>query len=94
MVVSGAITDEPGGSGVQASSAAYVVTDEYGQIQPHGTIPLGADGQYAFTVSLEASRKGSDQDGRHYTITVSASDNAGNLGTASAVVTVPHDQGN
>jgi hypothetical protein len=94
VMVSGAITDEPGGSGVHASSTAYVVMDEYGQIQPRGNIPLGANGRYAFTVSLAASRKGNDQDGRHYTITLSAKDNAGNLSTASTVVTVPHDQGN
>lgn len=94
VMVSGTITDEPGGSGVQASSAVYVVMDEYGQIQPRGNISLGTNGRYAFTVSLEASRRGNDQDGRHYTITVSVNDHAGNLGTASTVVTVPHDQRN
>jgi hypothetical protein len=91
--VSGTITDEPDGSGVNASSAAFVVLDEYGEIQPHGSLTLGTDGQYAFTVALKASRKGNDQDGRHYTIAVSAKDQAGNLGGASTMVTVPHDQG-
>jgi hypothetical protein len=90
--VSGTITDEADGSGVNASSAAFVVLDEYGEIQPHGKLTLGTDGQYAFTVALKASRKGADQDGRHYTITVSATDQAGNLGEASTTVTVPHDQ--
>jgi hypothetical protein len=66
VTVSGTITDEPGGSGVNASSAAYVVMDEYGQIQPKGGITLGTDGNYTFTVALEASRRGNDQDGRHY----------------------------
>jgi hypothetical protein len=94
IMVSGAITDEPSGSGVNLDSTAYGVTDEYGQIEPNGSLTLEADGSYVFTVSLEASRRGNDQDGRHYTITVSAKDNAGNLGTASTVVTVPHDQGN
>jgi len=32
-------------------------------------------------------------DGRQYTITVSAKDFAGNLGSAATIVTVPHDQG-
>jgi probable HAF family extracellular repeat protein len=66
VTVVGTITDtEPGGSGVKAGSAAYVVMDEYGQIQPHGSLTLGADGSYTFTVALEASRRGNDQDGRH-----------------------------
>jgi hypothetical protein len=91
--VSGVITDAPGGSGVDASSAAFRVLDEYGRLQPHGRLTLGTDGRYAFTVALEASRRGNDRDGRHYTVEVSATDQAGNLGGASTVVTVPHDQG-
>ena len=91
VTVSGTITDEPGGSGVEPSSAAYRVMDEYGQIQPSGSVTLDADGSYAFTVALQASRKGNDRDGRHYTIVVSATDMAGNLGVASATVTVPHN---
>jgi len=87
------MTDEPGGSGVNASSAAYMVLDEYGQLQPRGSITLGANGRYTVTVSLEASRRGNDRDGRHYTIIVSATDNVGNPGAASTIVRVPHDQG-
>ena len=67
--------------------------DEYGQIQPRSGLTLGADGSYAFIAVLEASRRGNDRDGRHYTIIVSAKDNAGNLGVASTIVIVPHDQG-
>jgi parallel beta-helix repeat protein len=93
VTVSGTITDEPGGLGVNLGSAAYVVMDEYGQVQPRGGLAVEADGRYTFTVALEASRRGNDQDGRHYTIAVSAKDNAGNLGVASTIVTVPHDQG-
>jgi len=91
VTVSGAITDEAGGSGV--SSAAYQVTDEYGQVQPSGRVTPEADGSYAVTVALQASRRGNDPDGRHYTITVSATDAAGNQGRASATVTVPRNQG-
>jgi hypothetical protein len=69
--------------------AAYQVIDEYGQIQPSGTFTPEADGSYAFTVELQASRNGNDRDGRHYTIEVSATDEAGNLGSASTTVTVP-----
>ena len=91
VTISGTITDT--GSGVNLSSTAYSVTDEYGEVQPTGAITLGAGGSYSFTVLLQASRLGTDQDGRHYTITVRASDNAGNGGSQASVVTVPHDQG-
>jgi probable HAF family extracellular repeat protein len=84
VTMSGTITDE---SGVQASS--YQVMDEYGQVQPKGSVSL-VDGSYAFAVALQASRNGNDRDGRRYTIVVSATDNAGNVGRASTRVTVPH----
>jgi hypothetical protein len=93
--VSGTITDnEPGGSGVKANSAAYVVMDEYGQVQPKGSVTLESNGSYTFTISLRALRNENDQDGRHYMIAVSAKDDARNLGVASTIVTVPHDQAN
>jgi YVTN family beta-propeller protein len=87
VMVSGTITDETNGSGVQAST--YQVIDEYGQVQPSGSVTPGADGSYAFTVKLEASRRGNDQNGRQYRIAVSATDHAGNPGGASTTVTVP-----
>jgi probable HAF family extracellular repeat protein len=86
--VSGAITDGANGSGIQASM--YQVLDEYGQIQPSGSFTPDADGRYTFTVALQASRRGNDRDGRRYTITVSATDQAGNRGAALTLVTVPH----
>jgi hypothetical protein len=88
VTVSGTITDRSNGSGVQAST--YQVIDEYGQIQPSGSVTL-VDGTYTFTVALQASRRGNDPDGRHYMIAVSARDMAGNLGGASATVTVPRN---
>jgi hypothetical protein len=48
------------------------------------------DGRFSFTVALDASRRGNDADGRHYTIAVSAKDNLGNPGFKSTLVTVPH----
>ena len=44
--------------------------------------------------SLAAEREGTNLAGRIYTITYSATDASGNKATASATVTVPHDQGN
>jgi len=43
--------------------------------------------------SLVAKRDGNNMAGRIYTITYSATDASGNKATASATVTVPHDQG-
>ena len=88
--VSGTITDA--GSGVNARAAAYAVRDEYGKIQPKGTITLDPRGNYSFNIMLRASRLGIDKDGRRYTLTVFASDNAGNNRSKITVVTVPHDQ--
>ena len=42
---------------------------------------------------LAAKRAGNNQAGRIYTVTYSATDGSGNKTTASATVTVPHDQG-
>ena len=88
VTVFGAITDM--GSGVNTKTVAYAVKDEYGVIQPSGAINLGPAGTYFFVVLLQASRRGEDLNGRHYTITVLAKDNAGNIGSKSTVVTVPH----
>jgi hypothetical protein len=43
--------------------------------------------------SLAAKRAGTSLAGRIYTVTYSATDGSGNKATASATVTVPHDQG-
>ena len=42
---------------------------------------------------LRAKRDGKNKAGRIYTVTYSATDGSGNKATASATVTVPHDQG-
>jgi hypothetical protein len=89
--VSGVV--ESTGGGIRQGSGRFQVGDEYGSIQPKGTVVLAADGSYSFTVLLEASRRGDDTAGRHYTITVSAKDNSGNPGSTSTTVLVPHDQG-
>jgi hypothetical protein len=90
VTISGTITDA--GSGLDVASAAISVSDEYGEIQPSGAVGLDSGGQYSFTIPLQAWRKGTDKDGRRYTVMVRAADNAGNVATASTVVTVPHDQ--
>jgi hypothetical protein len=91
VTVSGMIT--AGTQVILANGTTYAVTDEYGQVQPSGTIALGVMGTYSFGVPLIAARNGDDLDGRTYTINVTASDAIGNVGSCSDVVTVPHDQG-
>ena len=76
ITVSGTITD----TGCTVTSTAYAVTDEYGEVQPSGPVTLGSGGAYSFTVLLQASRLGTDLDGRLYTVTVSASNSAGKKG--------------
>jgi len=88
IVISGTIGDI--GSGLNASSLEYAVTDEYGEVQPFGKIPLGSNGSYSITVLLRAGRRNSDLDGRHYTIRVSARDNNGNKAARFSRVIVPH----
>jgi hypothetical protein len=92
VTISGTIKDAE--SGVNASTAAYAVIDEYGLIQPSGQITTldATTGSYTFRIQLQASRNGNDKDGRQYTIIVSAQDNEGNQGSKSTIVTVPHDQ--
>jgi hypothetical protein len=90
VTISGTITDAE--SGVNAGTAAYVVTDEYGLIQPNGPIHVEMDGSYTFTIQLPASRNSNDRDGRQYTIIVSAQDHEDNQGSNFTIVTVPHDQ--
>ena len=51
---------------------------------------LGTDDR---SFSLAAKRAGTNQAGRIYTVTYSATDGSGNKATASATVNVPHDQG-
>jgi endo-1,4-beta-xylanase len=87
----GTITDTL--SGVNPTTAAFAVVDEYGTVQPHGPVSLGSGGSYSFTILLQASRNENDLNGRQYTITVSANDYAGNLGSAATIVPVPDDQG-
>jgi FG-GAP-like repeat len=91
VTVSGRITDTDRGCAVK--TAVYAVKDEYGKVQPSGPVTLGSGGAYSLTVWLQASRLGTDPDGRLYTISVSATNNAGKKGSQAGTVIVPHDQG-
>jgi streptogramin lyase len=90
VAISGRIFDSD--SGLAPSSLEYAVGDEYHLVQPAGQFMVDASGNFRFTVLLRASRDGNDKDGRHYTILVSARDNAGNQAAKWANVVVPHDR--
>lgn len=91
ITVSGTIS--AGSSLLSPDGAGYRVSDEYGQVEPGGSITIGPGGSYSFAVSLIAARDGNDRDGRAYTIVVNSEDTAGEVGSCSAIVIVPHDQG-
>jgi hypothetical protein len=92
VIVSGSLSDAT--SGFDGGSARFTVEDEYGEVEPGGTLTVTSTGLYSVTVSLVASRRAIDRDGRTFTIVVLGQDNAGNPGQATITVTVPHDRGN
>ena len=87
VIVSGSFNDE--NSGLDFDSATYRVVDEYGLVEPSGSVFIEADGSYSFQVLLEASRRKQDKDGRRYTIIIEVRDMAGNLGSTKVIVIVP-----
>ena len=88
VTITGRINEEHSG----VASAAYRVTDEYGETQPAGAIAVATDGRYTFTVMLPASRRDDDRNGRRYDIVVAVSDGARNESRVTAAVAVLHDQ--
>jgi hypothetical protein len=86
VTISGKIKDQP--AGVDLNTTRFAVHDEYGRIEPTGSISLAADGSYSFTVKLRTFVRAKDTDGRLYKIKVSATDNAGNTGTNETSVII------
>jgi hypothetical protein len=93
VTVSGTIQDDAGGSGVDPASVTFFVVDQYHQVQLTGSVTVASDGSYSFTVQLPAARDGNVPNGRVYATIINARDNVGNSASATANVTVPHDQG-
>ena len=75
------------GSGAVVCSVNSVSSNEGGSVHEPDVELTGA-----LTLNLRAEREGKGS-GRIYTAVVTCKDAAGNTSTASAVVTVPHDQG-
>ncbi|HZX35829.1 MAG TPA: hypothetical protein VFF54_05000 [Thermodesulfobacteriota bacterium] len=85
VVISGNAAD--GGAGL--AGVDYALTDEYGEFASSGSVAV-SNGGFSFTLSLRAWVRRNDRDGRVYTITVIAADNAGNGKSESVTVTVPN----
>jgi hypothetical protein len=90
VTFTGSVTDAT--AGIMPGSLTFAVTDEYGLVQPSGAFTAGSNGTYSVNIPLQASRQGTDKDGRLYTIAISAQDNAGNQTSRATTVLVPHDQ--
>jgi hypothetical protein len=87
LTVSGIANDAASG----VARINWSVVDEYRQVQPSGSITT-VNGAYSFQIVVIRDRKGTDKDGRHYTIRVTATDRAGNMTAAAPVVVNVHDQ--
>lgn len=70
------------------SSVSFNVIDEYGVTQPSGSVTVQANGSYSFTLSLPATKNASGKDGHLYAIVVTASDQAGNSGSATTTLRI------
>jgi hypothetical protein len=84
VTISGSATD--GLSGIR--SASFNVIDKYGATQPSGPVTVQPNGSYSFTLSLPATKQGSDKNGHLYTIVVTAFDQAGNSASATTTLTI------
>ena len=84
FTVSGSVTDAMSG----IASATYNVIDEYGVAQPSGAVVLQPNGTYSFTLSLPATKNGTDKDGHLYTVVVQGVDRAGNSTSATTTFKV------
>ena len=71
------------------ASILYSIVDEYGEMSSPNPVSTAIESAaFNFQVSLEASRRGDDLDGRLYTILLNTTDG----GEAVIEVRVPHDQ--
>jgi len=68
----------------------FTTRDEYGRVQPAGTIPV-VNQRFRVVVFLEARRRGDDRDGRRYDLAVTGTEASGQHVSATAAVVVPHD---
>lgn len=79
-------------SGLAPGSFLVTVTSNEQSSPSEPDIVITPNGTGAFSINLRAARSGNGT-GRIYTLTATASDQAGNTSTLVSTCTVPHDQG-
>ncbi len=89
VVVSGTVQMP---NGCTLAEAGYAIDDEYLLLSGIGKIQVAASGSFTATLPVEAMRHGQDKDGRHYSITVYAKNEAGAGSSLTQTVVVPHDR--
>jgi len=86
----GVVNDVP--SGVAPGSFQVRGTSSEPSDPNNPDIVITPTGSGGFSIQLRAERLGTGTS-RVYTLTATATDNVGNVGTTVATCTVPHDQG-
>jgi hypothetical protein len=95
------------GENCTLASVGYTVKDEYEEfdaektatVEPDGrllapdNLTMDVDGNVTLKVTVEASRRGGDENGRNYGIRLTAANEEGNGKSQLVTVTVSHDQG-
>ena len=82
VTVSGRVTDSISGVNTTIRNGTYTITDSSHTTIPSGTFTVAATGSYSFKVSFSTANTNPRGVPRTYTITVHASDKAGNIGSA------------
>jgi len=78
--------------GCTIDKAWYSLVDEYGELNADDVaIALSDDGSFSVPVTLTAFRKGSDKDGRLYSLTFGAKNEAGEAAPQGTKIVVAHD---
>ena len=78
--------------GCEIYNAQYHLKDEYGELDKVADIQLDDEGSFTAAVPMVASRKGSDKDGRLYTVKFVAENEAGFGESVETNIVVKHDK--
>ena len=93
LIQIGTVTATDALSGLSPGSLTVTGTSNEPIDPSDPAIVIAPNGSGGFTIQLQADRLGSGT-GRVYSLNATATDLAGNTGTATATCTVPHDQAN
>jgi len=77
--------------GCTLENAWYQLTDEYGELNDKQALTVAEDGSFNATIEILASREGNDKDGRLYTVTFGAENEAGKGESGATSIVVAHD---